>query len=61
MDDRASVNGVATRTVKVVHLNASDIGFFLHTIDCVGEQFKSTTSLRVLEFLDRTFLPQFKG
>lgn len=39
MRDRASVNGVAMRTVKVVYPNAFDIGCFSHTIDRVGEQF----------------------
>ena len=60
MRDRASVNGAAMRMVKVVYLNAFGIGCFLHTIDRVGEQF-SLPHLWVLEYLDCTFLPQFKG
>lgn len=41
MRDRAAVNGVAVRTVAVVYPKALDIGCFSHTIDRVGEHFKT--------------------
>lgn len=41
MHDRASVNGAAMRTVKVVYPYILDIGCFSHTIDRVGEQFNT--------------------
>ena len=58
--DRASVNGVAMRTVKVVYPNAFDIGCFSHTIDSVGEQF-SLPHLSKFWNIGSYFLPQFKG
>ncbi len=39
MWDRASVNGVAMRTVKIVYPKIFDVGCFSHTIDRVGEHF----------------------
>ena len=36
MRDRASVNGVATKTVKIVYPKIFDVGCFSHTIDRVG-------------------------
>ena len=39
MRDRASSNGVAMKTVKVLYPNLVDIGCFSHTIDQVGENF----------------------
>ena len=39
MRDRASSNGVAIRTLKVVYPNLVDIGCYSHTIDLVGEKF----------------------
>ena len=39
MRDRASSNGVAMKTVKVLYPNLVDIGCFSHTIDRVGENF----------------------
>ena len=39
MRDRASTNGVAMRTLKIVYPNLLDIGCYSHTIDHVGEQF----------------------
>ena len=41
MRDRASVNGVAMRTVKIVYPTVLDIGCFSHTIDHVGDKFKT--------------------
>lgn len=39
MRDRASVNGVAMRTLKVVFPNLLDVGCYSHTIDLAGEKF----------------------
>ena len=39
MRDRASVNSVAVRTLKVLYPNILDIGCFSHTIDHVGDNF----------------------
>ena len=41
MRDRASVNGVAMRTLTVVYPKVLDVGCFSHTIDRVGEHFKT--------------------
>ena len=45
--DRAAVNDVAMRTVKVIYGSALDIGCFSHTLDHVGERLK-TPQLDVL-------------
>ena len=39
MHDRASVNGCAMRTIKVVFPHTVDVGCYSHTIDLVGEKF----------------------
>jgi len=39
MKDRASVNEVAVRTLKIVYPNLLSVGCFSHTIDRVGEHF----------------------
>ena len=39
MRDRASVNSVAVRTLKVLYPDILDIGCFSHTIDHVGDNF----------------------
>ena len=44
MKDRASVNGVAMRTLQIVYPMAVDIGCFSHTINLVGERFKMPLS-----------------
>ncbi len=41
MRDRASVNGAAMRTVKVLYPNILDVGCFSHTIDNAGRHFKT--------------------
>ena len=41
MHDRASVNEVAMRTVKVIYQNLLDVGCFSHTLDRVGEYMKT--------------------
>ena len=39
MRDRASVNSVAMKTVKIIYSNALDAGCFSHAFDRVGEHF----------------------
>ena len=39
MHDRASANGVAMRTIKVLYPNIINIGCYSHTLDHVGERF----------------------
>lgn len=39
MRDRASVNGIAMRTLKIVFPDAIDIGCYSHIIDLVGDKF----------------------
>ena len=41
MQDRASVNSVAVRTLKIVFPKLVDIGCFSHTIDHIGERFNT--------------------
>ena len=41
MRDRASVNNLAMQTVRVVYPSLVDIGCFSHTIDHVGDNFKT--------------------
>ena len=41
MRNRAAANGVAMRTLAVVYPKVLDIGCFSHTIDRVGEHFKT--------------------
>jgi len=40
MRDRAAVNSVAMRALKIVYPNVIDIGCFSHAFDRVGEHFK---------------------
>ncbi len=41
MRDRASANGVAIRTIKVVYPDMIDVGCYSHTIDLVGDKFRT--------------------
>ena len=38
MRDRAAVNNVAVRFMKVLHKNLLDVGCFSHTLDLVGDR-----------------------
>jgi len=40
MRDRASVNNVAIRTMKIIYQISLDVGCFSHTLDLVGDHFK---------------------
>ena len=41
--DRASINKVALRTLKVVYTLVVDVGCFSHTVNLAGERFKVPT------------------
>ena len=41
MRDRASVNNTAMQVVSIVYPNVLDVGCFSHTLDLVGEKFKT--------------------
>ena len=43
MRDRASVNGVAIRHIKIMFPNLLDIGCYSHTIDLAGSKFELPT------------------
>ena len=43
MRDRASVNEVAIKTLRIVYPNLVSVGCFSHTINHVGEQFCKLT------------------
>ena len=43
MSDQASANGIAMRTIKVVYPGIIDIGCYSHTIDLVGNKFRTPT------------------
>ena len=48
MRDRASINNVATRTLRIVYPNIVDIGCFSHTFNLIGEKFVTPV---LLEFM----------
>ena len=41
MRDRAAVNDVAMRTIKILYNKVLDVGCFSHTLDHVGEKMKT--------------------
>lgn len=49
MRDRASVNNVALRTIKVIFPNILDIGCFSHTLDHVGAKFNTPTLTKFMK------------
>ena len=52
MRDRASVNNVAVRFIKVLYANAFDVGCFSHTLDLVGDKISiCSCTVAVLETL----------
>ena len=51
--DRASVNNVAIRHLKILYPNLVDIGCFIHTLDHVGEKM-ATPNLE--KFMKSAFL-----
>ena len=57
MQDRASVNSVAVRMLKIVFPKLFDIGCFSHTIDHVGECFNTP----VLNDFMKTWIGSFLG
>ena len=57
MHDRASVNSVAVRNMKVLYPLFMDIGCYSHTIDHVGDKF-NTQILHEFGILCQLVLPQ---
>ena len=55
MRDRASVNGVALRTLKVVYPYLVDIGCFAHTINLAGDKFKIPTLIQFINAWNSLF------
>ena len=55
MRDRAAVNNVAIQTLKIVFPKVFDIGCFSHTLDHVGEKFKTP----ILDSFSKTWLSMF--
>ena len=43
MRDRASANGIAMRTIKVVYPDMIDVGCYSHTIDLEGNKLRTPT------------------
>lgn len=55
MRDRAAVNNVAIQTLKIVFPKVFDIGCFSHTLDHVGEKFKTP----ILDSFSKSWLSMF--
>ncbi len=55
MRDRAAVNGVAIRTLKVLYPSLIDIGCFSHTLDNVGDRF----SIPILDQFFKVWIGMF--
>ena len=45
MRDRASINNVASRMIKIMYPKLLDIGCYSHTFNLVGEKFRTCTSV----------------
>ena len=61
MRDRASVNSLAMKTVKIVYPKIFDIGCFSHTIDRVGEHFNIPTLTEFVTNLLSLFSHSYKA
>lgn len=61
MHDRASVNGAAVRIVKVVYPCMVDIGCISHTLDIVGDKFKTPTLNHSYTLWNSLFSHSFKA
>ena len=61
MRDRASVNGVALRTLKIVYPDLVDVGCFAHTINLAGERFKIPTLLQFVNAWNSLFAHSAKA
>lgn len=61
MHDRASVNGVAMRTLKIMYPNVMDIGCFSHTLDLVGTKFNFPTVDKFMKHWEAIFTHSCKS
>ena len=61
MHDRASVNGAAMRIMKVVYPNMVDIGCISHTLDIVGNKFKTPNLHHFFHSLEFSIFSQFQS
>ena len=59
--DRAAVNGKAMRTLGVLYPNVMDIGCFSHTLDLVGENFKTPTLEKFMKHWVKLFQHSYKA
>ena len=61
MRDRASVNNVALRTLKIVYPNLVDIGCIAHTINLAGERFQVPTLQEFINLWNSLFTHSAKA
>ena len=61
MHDRASVNGAAVHIVKVVYHNIVDIGCISHTLDIVGDKFRTPNLNHFFTLWNSLFSYSFKA
>ena len=61
MRDRASVNSVAMKTVKIIYPNVLDVGCFSHAFDRVGEHFNILTLTEFIGNWLSLFKPGARG
>ena len=55
MRDRASINNVALKTLKIVYPTLLDVGCMAHTLNLVGEHFKLPNLFDFLNSLATAF------
>ena len=61
MHDRASVNGVAMRTLTIMYPTVMDIGCFSHTLDLVGTKFNFLTVDKFMKHWETIFTHSCKS
>jgi hypothetical protein len=61
MHDRASVNGVAMRTLSIMYPTVMDIGCFSHTLDLVGTKFNFPTLDKFMKHWEAIFTHSCKS
>lgn len=61
MHDRASINAAVVRIVKVVYPNMVDIGCISHTLDIVGDKFKTPNLNHFFTLRNSLFSHSFKA
>ena len=61
MHGRASVNGVAMRTLSIMYPDIMDIGCYSHTLDLVGTKFKFPTLDKFMKYLEAIFTHSSKS